>query len=119
MVADTLVELPVPVLDPPAREIDERRFSQWLATQDLPRGATIGLREVLTDAWYDRFGAAGLALVQFVPLAWADEVCPRLAHHPSIVAWTATAAEIARAPQEQLTRVAFGRPWIASETALG
>jgi hypothetical protein len=116
-VADTQVEWPVVVLDPPARQMDERRFSEWLASLGLPLGAVVGLREIFGDALYCHFDAAGCSVVQFMPLAWADEVCPRLAHHPSIVTWTAPASEIAQAQQEQLTSIGFGRLWIASETA--
>ncbi|HVC95444.1 MAG TPA: hypothetical protein VND64_17235 [Pirellulales bacterium] len=119
VLGDTRVVWPVRVLDPPAREIDERRLREWLASLGLPFGAVVGLREILPDTSYGQFDAAGCPVVQFMPLAWAHEVCPRLAHHPSIVAWTAPAAEIAVADQEQLTRIGFGRPWIASETALG
>jgi hypothetical protein len=117
VVGDKRVEWPVKVLDPPAREMDERHFCEWLASLGLPLGAVVGLREVFADTFYGQFDAAGCPIVQFMPLAWADQVCPRLAHHASIVAWTASASEIARVQHEQLTRVGFGRPWIASETA--
>ncbi|HEV3024990.1 MAG TPA: hypothetical protein VGX76_21095 [Pirellulales bacterium] len=109
---------PLPVFDPTAREIDEQLVRKWLATVDEGQGAAFGLREVLPAMSYDRFDSTGLPLFQYVPLAWAETVCPRLAHHPSIVAWAAPAGELAQADRHQLARTAFGRPWLASEMAL-
>jgi len=116
-VGDTQIVWPVVVLDPPAREVDERRFGEWLASLGLPSGAAVGLREIFADRLYGQFDTTGCPVVQFMPLAWADQVCPRLAHHPSIVAWTSPGLEIAHTHQEQLTHIGFGRSWIASETA--
>lgn len=44
-------------------------------------------REVLAEQDYQQFDKAGTAIIQQVSPAWASRVCPRLAHHPSIVAW--------------------------------
>ena len=72
-------------------------------------GKVIGLRGIMNDAVYSQLDRANVAVVQLVPPSWAAIVCPRLAHHPSIVAWGARAAEDSSA----LEAVAFGRPWIA------
>jgi hypothetical protein len=63
------------------------------------------LEQVLSESAYTDFDRAGTTVIQRVPLAWADEVCPRLAHHPSIVAWSTGGGDGSpRAPT-------FGRPW--------
>ncbi|MBI2827159.1 MAG: hypothetical protein HYX69_21010 [Planctomycetia bacterium] len=75
-------------------------------------GGMIGSRGILPDAVYKAFDLANVAVVQQVPAAWAAAVCPRLAHHPSIVAWAAPAAE-SLAAAGSLDRLAFGRQWLA------
>lgn len=77
------------------------------------------LRQILPEAMYARSDQLGQAVVQAVPLSWAEQVCPRLAHHPSIAAWTASGAELAEAGEERLQRLAYGRRWLASECCLG
>jgi beta-galactosidase/beta-glucuronidase len=73
------------------------------------------IAEILADHAYDEFDRAGIAIVQQVLPAWAGHVCPRLVHHPSIVAWTAPAGTAS--PSGSL----FGRPWIqgGGQTAYG
>jgi len=63
------------------------------------------IERILDDAAYERFDQQGRAVVQSVPGDWAAAVCPRLAHHPSIVGWRS----------EGIPRgaIAFGRPWLA------
>jgi hypothetical protein len=59
--------------------------------RDLPSGDALWLCDaILPDEAYDRLDAAGVCLAQAVPGAWARHVGPRLAHHPSIVAWSGT-----------------------------
>jgi len=77
------------------------------------------LRQILPEAMYARSDQSGQAVLQAVPISWAEDICPRLAHHPSIAAWTASSAELAQAGDERLDHVAFGRPWLASERCLG
>lgn len=67
---------------------------------------TLRLSQILSDTSYADFDRAGTAVIQHVPLGWTDEVCARLAHHPSIVAWSPGAAEL---PPSSTT---FGRPWV-------
>ena len=68
--------------------------------------------EILPDQSYDRFDALAIPLVQSVPVAWAGEVCPRLAHHPSIIAWSATKMEAANASIGEQGDSFVGRPWL-------
>jgi hypothetical protein len=68
------------------------------------------LNEIASDEQYTAFDAAGQPIVQHVPIAWAESVCRRLAHHPSIVAWAAPQAELRR--MEPSGRpLWYGRPW--------
>jgi hypothetical protein len=115
---DSHVGLPLAVFDPPVRDIDERRLRGWLASNVDGSNAGLGLREVLPATSYDAFDALGCPLVQFVPLGWAEVVCPGLVHHPSIVAWAAPAGELAQTGPDRLARSALGRPWLASEKVL-
>ena len=77
-------------------------------TQQRPP-ATLG--QILPQAAYAELDRSGQFVVQAVPIDWADEVCPLLAHHRCIVAWSASPAELAAAGDERLKRLAFGRPW--------
>lgn len=72
---------------------------------------------IWTDDDYERLDRAGWHLVQAVPGAWADRVCPRLSHHPSIVAWTAPAAELSRIELASRAPIDGQRPWIPLEIA--
>jgi hypothetical protein len=71
--------------------------------------ATLG--QILSEAAYAELDRTAQFVVQAVPIDWADDVCPRLAHHRCIVAWSASAAELTAAGDERLKRLAFGRPW--------
>lgn len=78
--------------------------------------AVWGLEAIFDEGAYDRCDTAGIGLLQAVPAEWAPAVCPRLAHHPSILAWVA--------PREAIHRQAGlpgagGRPWIPRELAFG
>jgi hypothetical protein len=75
----------------------------------VPPGGWHGLslcRHIASPRHYDTWDQRGHATVQSVPPEWSSEVCPRLAHHPSIVAWARTASD----PPGDLP--SFGRPWI-------
>ena len=63
------------------------------------------IEQILDDAEYERFDQQGRAVVQCLPGDWAATVCPRLAHHPSIVGWRSNGF-----PRQA---IAFGRPWLA------
>lgn len=79
--------------------------------------APVGCRMVYPTEVYDFLGECGVAVVQAMPLEWAAEVCPRLAHHPAIVAWSAPRAELERLPEEHRKQGVYGRPWVPSELA--
>ncbi len=74
-------------------------------------GAVIGLRGVLPDKAYQALDRANVGVVQAIPWAWADRVCPRLAHHPAIVAWAVSPADHALAG-EWPPADTLGRPWL-------
>lgn len=120
--ADTLTvngaaaNLPLPVLEiaSPATDVGQRS-----PTAQALKAPVFGLRQILPEAIYTDFDHAGRTIVQAVPLAWAEDVCGRLAHHGSIIAWTASAAELAEAGEERLKRLGYGRLWLPSEKALG
>jgi hypothetical protein len=61
--------------------------------------------QILGDADYERFDQQGRAVVQCLPGDWAAAVCPRLAHHPSIVGW--------RSDGFPRQAIAVGRPWLS------
>jgi len=88
---------------------DDPRFAQLLETA----GAVIGLRGILTEAAYHALDRANVGIVQQLPTAWATSLCPRLAHHPSILAWASTAEELATLPATNRSDT-FGRPWIVA-----
>jgi hypothetical protein len=77
---------------------------------------SVTLGQILPEAAYDELDRSRQFVVQAVPIDWADEVCPRLARHGCIVAWAASAAELADAGDERLKRLAFGRPWRVAKT---
>ncbi len=85
------------------------------AFSDLPPGSVAGSRAIFSEADYGRLDHASVAVVQYVPAAWAESVCARLAHHPAIVAWAATAEELTALGPRSANELAYGRPWIACE----
>lgn len=97
---------------------------EWLeyVAQDSPaweelllRPTTVvGLRAILPEAAYHALDLANVGVVQQVPVSWAPRVCARLAHHPSIMAWSATAAELAKIEPAALAALEFGRRWIVA-----
>lgn len=113
VVGDEEHELPVDVLEVP------RPFSVaelLRARQEQPQGLLL-CRQILSEADYRQFDRIGWSLIQAVPVAWAEAVCSRLAHHPSIVAWCAPSAELHELPEEVRPRRPGCRPWISSEIA--
>lgn len=75
---------------------------------DCPHSHATRLEQVLPDADYGRFDRAGATVIQHLPPAWAEEVCARLAHHPSISAWSGAL----RTTQPLLSETRFGRNWV-------
>lgn len=64
------------------------------------------LDEIPADGDYAELDRLGLPHVQRVPLEWSYDVCRRLAHHPSILAWS-------NLPQDELEPApAVGREWV-------
>ncbi len=104
---------PVPVID-----LLASGGAPWQAAL-AQRNPVVALRQVLPETSYADFDHAGQAVVQIVPIAWAEEVCSRRAHHPAIIGWSASSAELAQAGEQRLQSLSFGRPWIASERVIG
>ena len=75
-------------------------FRDVAANDEMPR-----LVQILADGAYADFDRAGTAVIQQMPLGWADDACAHLAHHPSIVAWSVLPGE---PPPGTPT---YGRPW--------
>lgn len=76
---------------------------------------------ILRDEEYVELDRAGFCIVQVVLPDWSDEVCARLAHHPSIVAWAAPREWLQRG--EGLNRAlawlaGSSRAWLARELVL-
>jgi hypothetical protein len=88
-------------------EVASEAFQQTLARP----GSVIGLRGILPDAAYCTLDRANVGVVQQVPSAWAARVCPRLAHHPCILAW-ASPANDQKYSSQPAPAPAFGRPWL-------
>lgn len=76
---------------------------------------------IFRDDEYSNYDRLGLLIVQVVPAAWIDDVCPRLAHHPSIVAWAVPRDWLRQGAglERSLAWLAgSSRPWIATELVL-
>lgn len=74
----------------------------------------VELSEIGREELYDLLDRGDRPVFQHVPPAWAEDVCPRLAHHAAIVAWTAPAVELQRIGKEFLDNTSYGRPWLAA-----
>lgn len=82
------VNLPLsefPYLDP---HLDFGDVQRYITSSGLARGMVVLSRRILPDCWYAALDHAGIGLVQAVPNSWREDVCARIAHHPSILAWT-------------------------------
>jgi beta-galactosidase/beta-glucuronidase len=82
------------------RQALETGFRAAAASSDSVR-----LDAILSEGDYREFDRKGTTIVQHVPSEWIESVCPRLAHHPSIVAWSGPGE-----PSSQ--SLTFGRPWL-------
>lgn len=58
--------------------------------------------QILPETAYLDFDRRGAPIIQYIPSAWAEQVCARLAHHPCIVAWSSDT------PSASIT---YGRQW--------
>lgn len=75
-------------------------------------------RQILSENWYTALDRNNLRVVQAIPPTWAAKVCPRLAHHPSIVAWAAALHARNDLSGDFQTEGLFGRPWLKAEEVL-
>lgn len=94
---------PTVVVEPPV-DIAQLEASLRRSIEGAP---LIGLRGVAEAPVYEWFDRARTAIFQMLPREWLDRVGPRLAHHPSIVAWALIGKAV---PGEQERERAFGRP---------
>jgi hypothetical protein len=100
--------LPITELQPPSHlpvEIFTRTITVW------------GNRKILSETWYSALDRQNVRVVQLVPAEWTGSVCSRLAHHPSIVAWTTESDDWDKVPQEFRDGPLYGRPWLIAEEA--
>ncbi len=82
---------------------------------ETPQARALVLAEVEPESLYDGFDRQGTLIVQRLSSDEAATLGPTLAHHPSIVAWSATAADWDEA-RKRFARVCDdGRPWLAAE----
>lgn len=96
---------PTIVVEPPD-DMDQLQASFRRSIEGAP---LIGLHGVAVAPVYEWFDMSATAIIQILPSNWLNRVGPRLAHHPSLVAW-ALAGKAASGEQERET--AFGRPTI-------
>jgi hypothetical protein len=82
-----------------------------MALAQATAASAAALSFVPTDDWLAQADQCGAPLAIYVPSAWAHEVCPRLAHHPSIVAWWSDVPPAAM-PGGNVPEGYYGRPWI-------
>lgn len=75
------------------------------ALQSPLEASATRMEQILPDAAYDQFDRTGRSVVQQVPHRWSEQVCSRLAHHPSVAAWSSL-------PGQPLNDGNFGRLWI-------
>src|SRR5690606_19623245 len=108
-VGEVAYRLPGDLLEVP-RPFSPRPLAD--AMRARPRAVLVS-HEILPEEVYCQFDRVGASTIQAVPAAWAEAVCPRLAHHPSIVAYTAAAADIAALPIDRRSTLPGGRVWIA------
>jgi hypothetical protein len=59
-----------------------------IAEQTAEARTRIVLRSILVPTAYPVLDAAGVEAIQCLPAEWFDEVALRLAHHPSLIAWS-------------------------------
>lgn len=77
--------------------------------QPIQAAGLVGLRGVAHASVYKWFDQSATAIVQMLPSEWLERVGPRLAHHPSIIAW-----ELVGGTAAGERETAFGRPVIRS-----
>ncbi len=82
-------------------------------TDQENRATATWAEQIHTAEDYERLDRTGQMLIQCVPAAWADVVCRRLAHHPSIVAWGASTTEQEELAGKMAPLLRDGRPWLS------
>lgn len=84
---------------------------QKLSDQLAGGERAVAMPQILPEPLYAEFDRAGIAVLQSMPLGWAEIVCPRLAHHPAIQAWTLPPNESRE--QSAVPLPTCGRPWVS------
>ena len=109
--------LPWPTADPLApAEVDA-----WPASGlDRAVGSGLVLEAILPEAAYARLDEIGARIIQAVPEPWAADVCSRLMHHPSIVAWCDAEPATPHRPIDETTppHIRYGRLWLPRQVAI-
>lgn len=77
--------------------------------------APLAVAQIWPEEFYCRCDRARMTVLQSLPLAWAEEVGGRLAHHPSIAGWLLAEADLSAARSQSLAPLLHGRPWVERE----
>jgi hypothetical protein len=119
-VADRPVGGPLSTIDAAIRPHDLQATHTPFHASLLPfAGHVVRCRAIWPEGVYRACDELGIAVIQAVPPIWAAGVCRRLAHHPSIVAWSAPQADLAVLPEERTEPAVSWRPWIPWEWSAG
>lgn len=104
---DVDILLPVPNVELPDCEPTGALFGEKFGSQ---ASTAIASRRILPNSYYFAFDQTGIPVLQYVPLEWAERVCPQLGSHPCIVAWLTE--------EESSPERTVGRPWLSCAKAV-
>jgi hypothetical protein len=88
-------------------------FVRSVSQQTAEQRPLVLLRSILPPVAYPALDAAGVEAIQCLPVAWAEEVALRLAHHPSLTAWLCECP-----PVDGQSRL-FGKPCVPLASVSG
>ena len=89
--------------------------SQWRTAVDTVGSGVLVAEMIFPTACYTALDRWGIAVIQSVPAGWQQAIVPRLAQHPSVVAWISPESEPQREPTDKLVA---GRPWLSRSVAV-
>lgn len=104
---DVDVLLPVSLMEFPDTEPTGELFAEKFSGT---RPSGIASRRILPHSYYFAFDQTGIPILQYMPLAWAERVCPQLGGHPCVLAWLTD--------EEVPTEATVGRPWLSWSQAV-
>jgi len=119
-VADRSVGRPISIIDAAIRSHEPRASQTPFHASLLPfAGQEVGCSAIWPEGVYRACDELGVAVIQAMPPIWAAGVCQRLAHHPSIVAWSAPRTGLTSWPDERTAPAIRWRPWVPWEWVTG